>query len=174
MKVYKQTIKQCGALFVTTTFLTTFLMSAVYADSALPGSFPTTNIFMGAYKNIRETKIYFPTGNWHLIANGRVYSFVVEDIAGKLIAKSNMGKINISWNRDLGKIIFTRLIEMKDPSRTLRQTFTGYLMTYSDGTQAKDSKRDYKWRMAGTFHHETPKMAKDIPTSSSWYATLPR
>lgn len=53
MKFNKQALKQCSALLITTTLL----MTSTYADSGLPGSFPNTSVFKGAYKNIKDTEI---------------------------------------------------------------------------------------------------------------------
>ena len=163
-----------GAQLSVALIVTTLLTTTVYAE-ALPGAFPKTSVFQGYYKDIKSTDLYFPTGNWHLMANGRIYSFKVQlEGAKKLKIISTLGNIeDIKWDRNTGEFTFTRVRdqgENQGENRILIQQFNGYLMTYADGKQ-KGSQRDDKWRMAGTFIHESKKHAG---SKSGWYATLPR
>jgi len=151
-------------------------IQVIQLEQPLPGAFPRTSVFQGYYKHIRDMDLYFPTGDWRLMANGRVYTFSVKIENEKLVVESSLGNIeNIDWNKDTGEIKFTRkrdLGENQGNRRKLRQRFKGFLMTYADGKQA-GSQRDYKWRMAGTYRQRSPRLDWN-KRRSGWYATLPR
>jgi len=152
-------------------------IQVIQLEEPLPGAFPKTSVFQGYYKHIRDMDLYFPTGDWRLMANGRVYNFNVQiNEAGKLTVESRLGDIkNIKWNKNTGKLAFTRKLDLgsnQGNRRNLRQRFSGYLMAYADGKQA-GSQRDYKWRLAGTYRQRSPRLDWN-KRRSGWYATLPR
>jgi len=139
----------------------------------LPGSFPTTSIFPGPYeKTFNKTDI---VGNWHMIANGRIYNLDISQVNGKTKIQSRLGRIDsVDWNATTGKLSFQRYLPQSKivdgeviPYKII-QNYTGYLMGY---TKENNRKKDYKWRMSGTFIQVSPTIHKPV---NGWYATRPR
>ena len=139
----------------------------------LPGSFPSTSIFPAPYvKAFNKTDI---VGNWHMIANGRIYNLNIGQVNGKTNIQSRLGRIDsVVWNTTTGKLSFQRYLSKSKIVNgevihyKIIQNYTGYLMEY---TKENNSKKDYKWRISGTFMQVSPTIDKPI---SGWYATRPR
>ena len=152
------------------------LQKAFIVPTVLPGSFPKTGVFQGPYQ--QKFKRADIIGNWHMIANGRIYNLDISNKNGKLEVNSRLGPITVTeWNPTIGKFSFQRnrtnhkIINNKKISYNLIQNFTGYLMAYSHETRKPGTQKDYKWRMAGTFTQCTPLIHR---SHASWYATRPR
>ncbi len=68
------------------------------------------------------------TGTWTMNTNGRLRSFTVHsvDAQGRLKAEmQNTAEVVGFWSDDARKLVFTRVIDPKDPSS--HQTYVGYL-----------------------------------------------
>ena len=160
---------------ITASFLSLSLMGINGCSNAplLPGSFPTTSIFKDPYVKIfNKTDII---GNWHMMANGRIYNLDISQVNGKTKIKSRLGRIDfVNWNAITGKLTFQRyrpastIVNGKIIPYKIIQNYTGYLMEY---TKENNSKKDYKWRISGTFVQVSPTVHQPI---SGWYATRPR
>ena len=134
-------------------------------EQILPGSFPKTSIFKGPYK--KSVTIEGFVGDWHVMANGRIYNIGIKNNNGQLVIDGHgMGDIsNVAWTND-GILTFTRKV-----SRTnLEQNFTGYFMQYSY-TDRNGGMPDYKRRIAGTYTQVSPILRGRNTTG--WYATQP-
>lgn len=129
-------------------------------SNELPGSFPASSVYGGSFRESTS----LPTGEWHLMANGRIYTFRVVAVSGAEIkAILTSGEVtNARWSASTHQLTFTRIV----PGQ-VEQEWTGYLMAYSAS--------DPKWRMAGTLRNVRSLGDHRVPLSTSgWYATRPR
>ncbi|MEM9458955.1 MAG: hypothetical protein AAGF11_32550 [Myxococcota bacterium] len=129
-------------------------------DLQHPGSFPSSSIYGGPY---RESSA-LPTGEWHVMANGRIYALkIVKVSGGQVEASLTSGEVSAAkWSASERILVFTRSV----PGQ-VEQEWTGYLMAYS----AKDP----KWRIAGTLRNVRSLGEHSVPLGTSgWYATRPR
>ncbi len=126
----------------------------------LPGSFPTSSIYGGPYTESTS----LPTGEWHVMANGRIYTLEVLAVSGSDVkATLSSGTITKArWSSSTQQLIFTRVV----PDQ-VEQEWTGYLMTYSSA--------DPQWRMAGTLRNVRSLGEHRVPLATGgWYAARPR
>lgn len=118
-----------------------------------PGCFPAEQTaFPGPYHPPSALAL----GEWHVLANGRIYTLNVTAVTGgRVTARLSSGEIErAAWDATTRRLTFIRVL------RELRQEFTGYLLHYDSA--------DPKWRMAGVFGDV------EVGPQSGWYATLPR
>ena len=126
----------------------------------LPGSFPTTAIYGGPYRE--ENRL--PSGGWHVMANGRIFLLeVIGESGGDVRATLNSGEITRArWSVGERKLVCTRVV----PGQ-IEQEWTGYLMAFSS--------KDPQWRIAGTFRNVRGLGPTSVPlTTGGWYATQMR
>lgn len=147
-----------SALFVTTGY-------SVGAE-LLPGSFPETGVLKGPYE--KYITIDDLVGDWHIMANGRVYNASMSASGQQLsINGKGMGMISeVEWTKN-GMLTFTRSISRAN----LIQRFTGYFMQYSY-TNNNGGIPDYKRRIAGVLEQVSP-VPLSVGNTSGWYATRP-
>lgn len=122
-------------------------------DQTQPGCFPAAqNAFSGPYHQSST----LPQGEWHVLANGRIYTLNITQVSGnKVTAELSSGDIeDATWDASAGKLTFIRILPQ------MKQEFVGYLLHYDEA--------DPQWRMAGNFGEV------DAGPQSGWYATLPR
>ena len=122
--------------------------------SSQPGCFPADlSAFPGPYRKSSS----LPLGEWHVLANGRIYTLQITEVSGSMVtAQLSSGDIEgATWDAATGKFTFSRVLPK------LRQEFTGYLLHYDEGA-------DLKWRIAGVFGDVK------VGPQSGWYATLAR
>lgn len=123
------------------------------ATARPPGCFPAEQTaFPGPWK----TSAKLPQGDWHVMANGRIYTLTITAVSGSQVtATLTSGTIeDATWDAATGTLTFVRVLPH------VKQRFTGYLLHFDDA--------DTKWRMAGIFGDVA------VGPQSGWYATQPR
>lgn len=123
-------------------------------NNEIAGYFP---VIPTTYQRPWITPTELPTGEWNMLANGRLFTMDITAVSGnRFRANFTSGDIiDAGWNPDTGEIRFRRFIEGQ-----LDQAYTGYLLHYSE--------TDPLWRVVGTFYQD------NLKATSGWYMTQPK